>query len=449
MRNVIFVVSVAALLLNGVAIAGGGSVGKQLIGKRPIDQLVGKAMKVGATVFAITALACAGLTGCGEGDEVGKMVDDGTEMMMETFKIGLTYDADLDGSLKGAQLAVQQINEGGGINGQQVELLPRDNQRNTDVSYSTVKGLVENDQVYAVTGPDYSTQAAAINGFMQSSMTPLVTAGATNPNVGAAGNYVFMASFADDFQGLVMAKLAADEYDAKSAAVFYLDGDVYSKGLAEAFTESFASLGGEVSVTIAYPLYTPDGGHKEFVATLNAELGAVVEAQPDVVFIPGFTFGSRESARLAREAGVSSHFLGADGWSFGGPILGDNGEYAEVLEGAKFSEHFSADAEEGVTPQGRQFVVDYTVANGMKPNAVAAVNYDAVWLVALAAQDVDPGLTELSDIRSAIRDGIAATNNYNGATTIFNFNASGHPSKSAVINVIRGGEVVVYKIANP
>ena len=192
--------------------------------------------------------------------------------------------------------------------------------------------------------------------------------------------------------------------------------------------------------TIAYPLYTEDGGRDELFATINAEIGQVVDAQPDVAFIPGFVPGSPEVARLLREAGVNSHLLGADGWSFG-PLLGENGEYAEVLEGAYFSDHFSADAEEGVTPQGRQFVIDYTAAYGEKPNGVAAVNYDAVWLVALAAQDIDPNLTALSDIRSAIRDGLAATSNYNGATTIFSFNEHRHPDKSAFIKVIRGGEI--------
>ena len=437
-----------SLLFSGVGMAR-GNVAAKSSGK--VAELFGK-LKKGAVITTVglagMGVACGLMVGCSEEYEAERDVVEVTVPVSETFKIGLTYDAGWEGSLAGAQLAVQQINEGGGISGREVELLPRDNQRNTDVSYSTVKGLVENDQVYAITGPDYSTQAAAINGFTQSSMTPLVTAGATNPDVAWAGNYVFMAAFADDFQGLVMAKLAVDEYDARTAAVFYLDGDVYSQGLAEAFTESFAALGGEVLATIAYPLYTQDGGRAKFVISVNAQLAEVVDAQPDVVFIPGFVPGSPEAARLAREAGVDSHFLGADGWSFG-PLLGENGEYAEVLEGAYFSDHFSADAKEGVTPNGRQFVMDYTAATGMKPNASAALNYDAVWLVGLAAQDIDPSITDLYDIRNALRDSIAVTEGYDGATTIFSFSPHGHPSKGAVINVVRDGQVEVYKIANP
>ena len=230
MRIFLIALCMTSLLFSGVGMAR-GNVAAQSSGK--VAQFLGKVKKgaalTGVGILSLTAV-CATITGCGEDDEVAEVVDDGAETAMETFKIGHTYDAGLKGSHEGAQLAVQQINEGGGINGRMVELPSRDNQRNTDVSYATVKDLVEHHEVIAVTGPDYSTQAAAINDYMQASKTPLVTAGATNPNVSAAGDYIFMASFPDSFQGLVMANLAVDEYDARTAAVFYLDGDVYSKG---------------------------------------------------------------------------------------------------------------------------------------------------------------------------------------------------------------------------
>ena len=450
MRIFLVALCMTSLLFSGVGMARvNGEVVAKSSGKAA--QLLGKKSGLLATIVMAglgLGFAC-GITGCGEDDEVAEAVDETTETAMETFKIGLTYYSGLEGSLEGAQLAVQQLNEGGGINGRTVELLARDNQRNTDVSLSTVKELIENDQVYAITGPDYSTQASAFNGYAQGSMTPVVTAGATNPNVGAIGDFIFQASFVDSFQGEVMAQLAVDEHGANTAAVFYLDGDVYSEGLNDAFTKSFAALGGEVVATIGFPLLTEEGGHEEFVATLKAGLGAVVEAQPDVLFIPSFTFGSREAAKLAREAGVNSHLLGADGWSFDGPIIGDNGEYAEVFEGALFSDHFNPDAVEGVTPQGRQFVIDYTAANGKKPNTVAAVNYDAIWVVGLAAQAIDPNLIELVDIRRALRDSIAATNGYHGATSILSFNEFGHPRKSVVINGVEGGDIYVFKVVNP
>ena len=103
----------------------------------------------------------------------------------------------------------------------------------------------------------------------------MMATSATNPSVTAAGDLCFMAAFTDDFQGKVMAQFAVEDLEAKTAAVLTHEGDVYSEGLSKTFIDNFA---GEV---VANEFYT--AGATDF----TAQLTAIAEATPDVVFSTG------------------------------------------------------------------------------------------------------------------------------------------------------------------
>ena len=164
--------------------------------------------------------------------------------------------------------------------------------------------------------------------------------------------------------------------------------------------------------------------------------------KPDALFIAGFTQDIAlitEQARtllLQNATGDPTVFLGADSWDSG--LLFDD-ENAEI-EGSFFSGHFSPDTQE---PTARAFVDTYESIYDATPTGGVAVSYDAVKLLFEAierAGSLDP---------DEVRQQLAATQNYIGATTIASYDENRHPTKSAVIFTITDGEKQFYKQIDP
>ena len=166
-------------------------------------------------------------------------------------------------------VAAAQINSAGGINGRTIVLFPRDNERSGGVTYNVTEELILAQKVHALVGPTFSTLAEVGDELAQRYGVPVVTIGSTNPGVTDEGDMIFLAAFTDSFQGFVMAKLATEELGANTAAVLYYDADVYSEGLAETFTNSFESMGGDVVASVAYPPYNDVAEFDSFVLQLG------------------------------------------------------------------------------------------------------------------------------------------------------------------------------------
>ena len=444
MRCFLFTLCIVSLLFNGVAVAN-GSVATRASGK--VAALVSKVTQAGAAL-ALGAMLVCGVTGCEQGRKMVSSVigggDDETQTM-QPINIGVVYEQDLfPQSLRGIELAATQINHMGGINGRPIVLLPRDNERSGGVTYDVTEELILAQRVHALVGPNFSTLAKVGDELAQRYGVPMVTIGSTNPGVTAAGDMVFLAAFTDSFQGRVMAKLAVEELGADTAAVLYYDADVYSEGLAETFTNSFEMMGGDVVVSVAYPPYNDVAEFDSFVMQLGAKLSPVVDAQPDVVFIPGFVPDAPTVATLLREAGVMGVFLGGDGWG-SGDLIGIGGD---AIDGAFFSDHFTA-AGEGLGESTTKFIADYTAASGETPDALAALGFDALWIVGGAAIRGVKGELSLEEARQAIRNEIAATKDYKGATNIAAYNEDRHPVKSAVVKTIKDKMIIYHTTINP
>ena len=159
---------------------------------------------------------------------------------------------------------------------------------------------------------------------------------------------------------------------------------------------------------------------------------------PEALFVSGL---SEEIALIVQQArtlpsqnaaGEPMLFLGADAW--------DNTELltneALNIEGSFFSGHFSAATDE---PSGKAFVEIYQSVYGEPPIGGHAVSYDAAQLLFAAIA----GAGSLDG--EAIREELAATENYIGATTITSYNENRHPTKNAVIFTIKNGEKQFHK----
>ena len=352
----------------------------------------------------------------------------------QPVKIGFIVAGERPTYLRSAQLAVDEINDSGGLFGRPVELVSLVNpEASLPLSTQAAEDMIVDDRVIALIGPNRSTHAVAVGPIAQRHGVPMVTTAASNPRVTEAGDFVFMASVTDTFQGRVMAQFAREDLAVRTVALLTLRDDVYTEGLSEFFAANFADLGGTV-VEEAYF----DAGTTDF----TAQLAAIAELRPDAFFISSFIRGIAPITRQARAipmrnaAGEPTLFLGTDTWD-SDVLLAD--EDAE-LEGSFFTTHFSPDTDE---PAAQAFIEAYQAAYGAVPSGGDAVNYDAVRLLYEAVERAGSPEPE------AIRDQLQATEHYAGATRIARYDDNRHPAKSSVILTIEDGEKRFYRQIDP
>ena len=333
----------------------------------------------------------------------------------------------------GGMIAVEEVNAGGGLLGRPVELIVEENLEDAASAVAVAETMILDGDVAALIGPNRSVHAIEVGAVAQRHGVPMITTAATNPRVTAAGDLVFMAAFTDQFQGRVMADFAFETLGVKTAATLTQRGEVYSEGIEEFFVNHFRRLGGTVVV---------DQSYEEGATDFAAQLTAVAEAAPAVLFMPGpaaevvLLTAQAHALPLLDAGGEPTVFLGADAWD--NAALLENEQAA--VEGSFFSTHFSPDTDE---PTARAFVEAYRARFGINPTGGDGVSYDAVRLFLQAASRV--GGLDADDIRRELQ----ATEQYTGATLISHYDENRHPTKSAVIMTIENGVKKFYQQVDP
>jgi branched-chain amino acid transport system substrate-binding protein len=330
-------------------------------------------------------------------------------------------------SLRGARLAVDELNAAGGVLGRPVELVVEDNRSLAGESATTVKKLITRDHVAVLIGECSSGRTLEAAPVAQAAGIPLITPAATNPRVTQVGDAIFRVCFIDPFQGDVIAAFARRRLGLKRAALLIEAGAPYSVGLGEYFAKTFTALGGEIVATQKY-----NGADTDF----RAQLTALRATQPDCVFLPGYYVAAGLVARQAKELGLKATLLGGDG--FEAPQLLEIG--GDALEGVYYSTHF---ATENTGAASRAFVAAYTQRHGAGPNGLAALTYDAVKLAADAVRRA--GTTE----PAALRRALAATKDFAGVTGRTTINAARDADKEAAIITVRQGKLVFVETIRP
>jgi len=309
--------------------------------------------KLMSLVLVLALVGSLMLTGCSTKDS-------------KTIKLGLLAPTSGDLAPYGqavknaAELAVEEINAAGGVNGKTIELIHYDNEGDATKTLTLFNKLVDVNKIDALVGPVISTTSLAVAPIAQEKGIPMLSPTATNKDVTPDYSYVFRACYIDPYQGSVVAKFAAENKGAKTAAILTNVGSDYSTGLAEAFEATFVAAGGTITASEGY---TKDD--KDF----NAILTKIKADEPDVIFVPDYFNAVGVIITTARELGIQSTFLGGDGWD------GIQNEFAKEAEGYYFANHYSTTDE---APIVQDFIKAYEGKFEETPNALGALSYDAV-----------------------------------------------------------------------
>jgi branched-chain amino acid transport system substrate-binding protein len=329
---------------------------------------------------------------------------------------------------KGIRLAVEEINAKGGVLGRKIEYLVEDIQSKQGESATGVKKLISRDKVVAVIGANSSANSLEAAPICQNAKIPMMAISSTNPKVTEIGDYIFRICFIDPFQGAVLAKFAHGSLKAKRIALLTSVNSPYSVGLSSVLKERFAALGGEV---VAEQKYAESD--KDF----RAQLTAIRAARPDVIAATGFYSEAALICIQARALGLEQPIIGGDGWE--APQLVTLG--GKAVEGTYYSTYFSA---ENDAPEVQAFVKRYEKRwNGEMAEGVAALGYDAMYLIAAA-------ITKIGGTDSAkLRDAIAATKNFAGVTGNTTIDEKRDSTKAAVMQTVRNGKITFFESVTP
>lgn len=309
----------------------------------------------------------------------------------------------------GVDLAVEEINAAGGINGQKIEFICEDDEGDSAKSVNAYKKLVTKDRVKVIIGSLPSGCTMAITNLAQAQKVVQIAPAATAVAITDAGNYVFRACYTDPFQGKIGGKFAYENLGTKKAAILYDIGNDYSVGLTDNFTAEYTSMGGSIVSKESYST-----GDKDF----NAQLTKIKAANPEVIYLPDYYGTVALIAKQLRAQGINVPIVGADGWDGLTDNAGD-----EVLNGY-YSNHYSENSSSAAV---QTFVKSFKAKYNKAPNSFAALGYDCVYMLRDAMK-----ASGSTDDSAKIRDALEATNG-DYVTGHIVFDANRNPVKSAVM----------------
>ncbi len=334
-----------------------------------------------------------------------------------------------EATVQAAEMAVKAVNEAGGlaVGGEKrpLVLLVEDSGDVPDTAVSSARKLINQDNVVALIGPQYSRQAIPVANFAENARIPMITPGSTNPATTAGKQYIYRVAFLDSFQGQVLAHFALNELNIQKAAVLYDTANAYNRDIANFFRQAFSDGGGQI---VAFEYYTT--GEQNF----RRQLTRIRDSDPQILFLPNYTNEIPLQVQQAREMGISAAILGSDSWS--AELL----SALPTLDGAFFSAHFTPD---DTSQQAQAFTAAYQQAYQQHPNDVAALTYDAFGLLFQAIQEqgkADP---------KAIQAGLSQIQRYDGVTGMMTYEGTGDPKKSVVILRIQNRAAHFYQVVHP
>jgi branched-chain amino acid transport system substrate-binding protein len=319
----------------------------------------------------------------------------------------------------GADIAVEELNAVGGVNGGEVSYVTGDDLGDPKEAVLVAQKFIDDKDVLFVNGHMFSGATLAAGPKYDAAGLPMMSPSATNPDITDLGAYVWRICMTDAVQGEGLAKYSVDTLGYSKIAIMHSDND-YGRGLADAYEDAVKAAGGEI---VAREQYTD--GDNEF----KAQLTKIKQAEPELLFLSGYYPEGSKIAQQAVELGLQVQMLGSDGFASDElAILG--GASVEGMLVSTFFDYSKPDEDV------QAFVTAYKAKNDdANPDWFAASAYDVIMLIASAATEAG------SNDRGAVNEAIAAMDGYDGITGRIEFDENGDVIKPLNIVVVKDGEL--------
>jgi branched-chain amino acid transport system substrate-binding protein len=335
------------------------------------------------------------------------------------YKIGLVASVTGDqkpwgeDNRKGAELAVEEFNKAGGVDGTKgISLSIEDDASKPEQGKSASEKLIA-DGVIALNGEVASGITMQMEQAAQSKGIPIVAVGATRTDLTKGHDNLVRVCYTDAFQGPVMAKFAYDQLHLRNVALVTDKKLPYSTGLSNAFRDYFIKLGGKIVDEQFY-----EQGTTQFQGLLTN----LKAKNPDGLFMSGYFPETGPLARQAKDAGLNVKMLGGDGWD-SSQILNTGGD---AIVGQYFCNHYNNNEDR---PEVKDFLSKWKAKYGGLPaTTMGALGYDAMMLTCQALK-----AAKTKDA-AGLLEAIQNTENFKGVSgTITLKGMHGDPPKRALV----------------
>ncbi|MCI8786554.1 MAG: ABC transporter substrate-binding protein [Eubacterium sp.] len=384
------------------------------------------------SVALMAAMTMTLMAGCGSkpNDQTGSSGDG------EVFKIGgigpVTGGAAVYGEAvkNGAELAVKEINEAGGINGVPIEFNYQDDENDAEKAvnaYNTLKDW----GMQMLLGTVTSAPCVAVGEVAQEDNTFMLTPSGTAVDCVKYDN-AFRVCFSDPMQGIESAKYIGDNKLAKKVAAIYDSSDVYSTGIYQAFAEEAENQLFEIVAAEAFTA--------ESKSDFSVQLQKAKDAGAELVFLPFYY--SEASLVLKQAAGMnySPIFFGCDGMD---GILAVEGFDANLANDLIFLSPFTPTSEDEAI---QNFVTSFQDTYGGTPNQFAADAYDGIYAIKAAVEKAGSTADmSASDLCEALKTAMTEITIDGVTAKSLTWEASGEPSKEPMVVKIANGDYAVVE----
>ena len=385
-------------------------------------------MKKFISVMLVAAMAVTALTGCGSNSGSSSKKD------ADKYYIGgigpTTGATAIYGTAvkNGAQIAVDEINAAGGINGKQIEYRFEDDQNDAEKSvnaYNTLKDW----GMQMLVGTTTTAPCIAVAGKTASDNVFQITPSASSPDVLSSGNgNVFQVCFTDPNQGVASAQYIAENKLATKIGIIYDSSDVYSSGIEEKFEAEAKTQGLNI---VSKAAFTADSK-----TDFGTQLQKAKDAGADLLFLPIYYQEASIILKQADTMGYKPKFFGVDGMD--GILTVENFD-TKLAEDVMLLTPFAADAKDKTV---QNFVKTYKEKYEDTPNQFAADSYDAVYALKAAIEE-SKATTDMSasDMCDALKGAMTKIKmqGLTGGKDGLTWNESGEVTKSPKAVIIKNG----------
>ena len=385
-------------------------------------------MKKFISVMLVAAMAVTALTGCGSNSSSSSKKD------ADKYYIGgigpTTGATAIYGTAvkNGAQIAVDEINAAGGINGKQIEYRFEDDQNDAEKAvnaYNTLKDW----GMQMLVGTTTTAPCIAVAGKTASDNVFQITPSASSPDVLSSGNgNVFQVCFTDPNQGVASAQYIAENKLATKIGIIYDSSDVYSSGIEEKFEAEAKTQGLNI---VSKAAFTADSK-----TDFGTQLQKAKDAGADLLFLPIYYQEASIILKQADTMGYKPKFFGVDGMD--GILTVENFD-TKLAEDVMLLTPFAADAKDKTV---QNFVKTYKEKYKDTPNQFAADSYDAVYALKAAIEE-SKATTDMSasDMCDALKGAMTKIKmqGLTGGKDGLTWNESGEVTKAPKAVIIKNG----------
>ena len=297
---------------------------------------------------------------------------------------------------KGIELAAEEINNKGGINGKQIKIIFEDDRCDGKVSVDTVTKLINIDRVSAIIGPVCSAAFLPAAPIAEQNKVILFTGSATNAKITTAGDYIFRDVPSDAFQGKFQAEFVFNTLKKTKVSVGF-GNDEYSVGLKETFISRFKELGGTVLTEEA---------NERGATDMRAQLTKIKNTNPEIIYYVGLPADVGNFIKQARELGITMLMLT--------PETTDDPQVVEIAQEATQNVIYTLPKQS----TSEEFKTNYKARFGEDPLIFTDNFYDVVKMIA-AAMDI------CDEDTNCIKTELYKVKNYNGASGIITIDSNG------------------------